>query len=110
MANLLPTAFPNGTNVLKSGPPAKTTICTVSRARLRRRNQTKRNPPRPGPQTNWKASGRFLFVWLRRRRRARDTVQIEVFVGVPLLETIVSGMESLSKKGRKSLLRFFWWS
>ena len=29
--------------VLKSGPPTKTTICTVSRGRLRRCNQTKRN-------------------------------------------------------------------
>ena len=37
--------LPNGTNVFKSGPPAKTTICTVSRGRLRRRNQTKRNLP-----------------------------------------------------------------
>ena len=35
--------LPNGTNVFKSGPPAKTTICTVSRGRLRRRNQTKRS-------------------------------------------------------------------
>ena len=42
-----------------------------------------------GPQTNWKASGRFLFIWLRRRRRLRDAVQIVVFVGGPLLETIV---------------------
>ena len=42
-----------------------------------------------GPQTNWKASGRFLFVWLRRRRRPRDTVQIVVFVGGPLLKTFV---------------------
>jgi len=42
---------------------------------------------------NWKASRRFPFVWLRRRGRPRDTVQIEVFVGGPLLETIVSRME-----------------
>ena len=39
-----------------------------------------------GPQTNWKASGRFLFVWLRRRWRPRYTVQIVVFVGGPLLK------------------------
>jgi len=42
-----------------------------------------------GPQTNWKASGRFLFVWLRRRRRPRNTVQILVFVRGPLLKTFV---------------------
>ena len=34
-----------------------------------------------GPQTNWKASGRFPFLWLRRRRRPQDSVQIVVFVG-----------------------------
>ena len=33
-------------------------------------------------------SGRFPFVWLRRRRRPRDPVQIVVFVGGPRLETI----------------------
>ena len=27
-----------------------------------------------GPQTDWRAGGRFLFVWLRRRRRTRHTV------------------------------------
>ena len=43
---------------------------------------------RGGPQTNWKASGRFPFVWLRRRRRLRDTVQLVVFAGGTLLETI----------------------
>ena len=32
-------------DVLKSGYSTKTTICTVSRARLRRRNHTKRNLP-----------------------------------------------------------------
>ena len=47
--------------------PTKTTICTVSRDRLRRRNQTKGNlpfafqlvcgPRSTGPQTNGKASG-----------------------------------------------------
>jgi len=42
-----------------------------------------------GPQTNWKASGRSPFFWLRRRRRPRDTVQIVVFVGGPLLKTFV---------------------
>jgi len=46
-------------------------------------------PFSPGPQTNWKASERFPFVWLQRRRRSRDTVKILVFVGGPLLETIV---------------------
>ena len=61
--------IPNGTNVLKSGPTAKTTIFTVFRGGLRRRNQTKGNlphafqfvcgstPPR-GAQINWKVSGR----------------------------------------------------
>ena len=34
--------------------------------------------------------GRFLIVWLRRRRRPRDTVQIVVFVGGPLFKTFVS--------------------
>ena len=33
--------------------------------------------------------GGFLFVWLRRRRRARDTVQIVVFAGGPLFKTFV---------------------
>ena len=33
--------------------------------------------------------GGFLFVWLRHRRRPRDTVQIVVFVGGPLLKTFV---------------------
>ena len=42
-----------------------------------------------GPQTNWKASGRFLFVWLRRRSRPRNTVYIVVFVRGPLLKTLV---------------------
>ena len=42
-----------------------------------------------GPQTNWKASGRFLFVWLRRRSRPRITVYIVVFVRGPLLKTLV---------------------
>ena len=46
-------------------------------------------PLAPGPQTNWKASGRFLFIWLRRRIRPRYTVQIAGFFGGPLLETIV---------------------
>ena len=46
-------------------------------------------PPPPGPQTDWKASGRFPFVSLRRRRRTRDTVRIVVFVGGSLLETSV---------------------
>ena len=32
--------------------------------------------------------GRFPFVGLRHRRRARDTVQIVVFVGGPLVETV----------------------
>jgi len=41
-----------------------------------------------GPQTNWKANGRFPFVWLRRRSRSRDTVQIVVFVGGPLSEAM----------------------
>jgi len=73
--------FPNGTNVcfhgfLWSSPSACLPVCL-------------RPGGRGGPQTNWKASGRFLFVWLRRRRRPRDTVQIVVFVGGPLLETIV---------------------
>ena len=36
---------PNGTNVFKSGPLTKTTIFTVFRGRLRRRNQTKGNLP-----------------------------------------------------------------
>ena len=36
---------PNGTNVFKSGPPTNTTICIVSRGRLQRRNQIKRNLP-----------------------------------------------------------------
>ena len=45
------------TNVSKSDPLTKPTIFTVSRDRLRRRNKTKGNLP-PGPQTNWKASGR----------------------------------------------------
>ena len=52
--------------------------------------------PSPEPQTNWKASGRFLFVWLRRRRRQRDTVQIVVFVGGSLLETIVPYVSDVS--------------
>ena len=43
-----------------------------------------------GPQTKWKASGRFPFIWLRRRRRPQYTVQIVVFVGGPLLETIMT--------------------
>ena len=47
----------------------------------------------PGPQTNWNASGRFSFVWFRRRRRPRNAEQIEVFVGRPFLETSVSRME-----------------
>ena len=47
----------------------------------------------PGPQTNWKARGRFSFVWLRRRRRPRATVQIVVFVRGPLLETLVSSIK-----------------
>ena len=42
-----------------------------------------------GAQTNGKASERFPLVWLRRRRRVRDTVQMVVFVGGPLLETTV---------------------
>ena len=56
------------TIVSKSGPPTKTTISTVSRGPLRSCNQTKGNlplafqfvysPTPPGPQTNWKASGR----------------------------------------------------
>ena len=51
-------------------------------------------PVERGPQTNWKANGRFPFVWLRRRRRSRDTVQIVVFVGtLKLLETIVNCLE-----------------
>ena len=37
------------------------------------------SPPPSGPQTKWKASGRFPFIWLRRRRRPEDTVQIVVF-------------------------------
>ena len=38
--------YPYGlTIVSKSGPPTKTTMCTVSRGRLRKRNQTKRNLP-----------------------------------------------------------------
>ena len=40
-------------------------------------------PEGGGPQTNWKVSGRFPFVW------SRDTVQIVVFVGgLKLSETI----------------------
>ena len=35
------------------------------------------------------ASGRFPFVWLRRSRRPRNTVELVVFVGGPLLETFV---------------------
>ena len=45
-------------------------------------------PPSAGPQTNWKASGKFPFVWLG------NTVQILVFVGTDHLETIVSREES----------------
>ena len=61
------TETPDETNVFKSGPLTKTSIHTVFRGRLRRRDQTKRNlslafqfvfgPPPPGPQTDWKASG-----------------------------------------------------
>ena len=47
-----PRGVPNGTNVFKSGPLTKTTIYTVFRGRLRRRNQTKRNLPLA-----------FQFVW-----------------------------------------------
>ena len=50
-----------------------------------------------GLQTKWKASGRFFFIWLRRRRRPRDTVQIVVLVGAPLWETIVPLGNSLMK-------------
>ena len=49
------------------------------------------SPPRGrgGELTNWEARGRFPIVWLRRRRRPRDTVQIAIFVGGrKLLETI----------------------
>ena len=66
--------FPNGTNVFKSGPLTKTTIYTVCRVRLRRRNQTKRNlplafqfvcgPPSPGAanklEGKWKVRNRHL--------------------------------------------------
>ena len=37
--------LPNGTNVLKSGPPTKTTNCTVSRGRRRRRSHRRGNLP-----------------------------------------------------------------
>ena len=47
-------------------------------------------PSSPGPQTKWKGSGRFLFIWLRCRRRPQDIAQKVVFVSGPLLETIVS--------------------
>jgi len=36
-----------------------------------------------------KASGKFPFIWWRRRRRPRYSVQKVVFVGGPLLETVV---------------------
>jgi len=42
---LTPISDTNGTNVFKSGPLTKTTIYSVFRGRLRRRNQTKRNLP-----------------------------------------------------------------
>ena len=44
-------------------------------------------PPLPGPQTNWKANGRFeIFVWLRitaqlRPRITSTDLEIVVFVG-----------------------------
>ena len=47
-------------------------------------------PPSPRPGKKWKASGRFLFIWLRCRRRPQDIAQKVVFVSGPLLETIVS--------------------
>ena len=56
------------TIVSKSGPPTKTSSCTVCRGRLRGRNRRKGKlplafhfvfgPPPPGLQTKWKASGR----------------------------------------------------
>ena len=45
-------------------------------------------PLAPGPHSNWKASERFPFVWFCRRRRPRDAVQVAIFVGGPLLQTI----------------------
>ena len=40
-----PPFFPNGTTVPKSGSPTKTTICTVSRGRLRLFAQPNREKP-----------------------------------------------------------------
>jgi len=62
--------IPNGTNVFKSGPRTKTTIYTVFRSaacggatKQRETFHLPSNlfaaPPPPGPQTNWKASGRW---------------------------------------------------
>jgi len=55
--------------------------------------------PPPGPQINWKAGGGFAFVWLRRRRQPRDTVQIVFFAGGPLLETIFCRGKKQEMKG-----------
>ena len=56
-------------------------------------------PGRREPQKKLKASGLFLFIWLRRRRRTRYTVQIVVFVQGPLLETIVLYVTTIGIRG-----------
>ena len=45
-------------------------------------------PPPPGPQTNWKASGKRPFFRLRRRRRPRRAAQLVVSVGGPTFSGI----------------------
>ena len=61
-----------GSNSSRSVSPAKTTICTVSRGRLRRRNQTKGNLP---------LAFRFVMGFFRRflRRFSRKGVCKAVF-------------------------------
>jgi len=69
LAKIFRTVIPNGTNVCFDG------FWWSSPSNLFAARG------RGGPQTNWKASGRFLFIWLRRRRWPRDTAQKGVFVG-----------------------------
>ena len=58
-------------------------------------------PLAPGPHSNWKASESFPYVWFCRRRRPRDAVQVAIFVGGPLLETIAPyGRRPLWEKAR----------